>query len=287
MAKLKTAAITEAELTEYLDHTSDFAFELRTLKQFKSRGFSCEHGGTYIDPTLGKPREFDIRARRQNEGLHVALSVECKNVRENYPLLVTTVPRAPHEAFHQLIHSTPPRSSTGKYWRTLSVHGPISRYRVGDCVGKHCVQVGRLDQNGSPLSGSDSDMYSRWEQALSSAAELVAEATRRGDVMQEAYVSLVVPVVVVPTGRLWRAEYDSSGNRLRAPEQCDRVSIYAGRTYHADGAGEKVPIALSHFEIVTTEGLPDLMDEVCCRDRGWFPSEAFIEPPPTRIPIDA
>jgi len=65
MAKLKHAPIVAADLVEFLDSQSDFAFEIRVLNSLIALGFECEHGGTYDDPATNKPREFDIRATRR------------------------------------------------------------------------------------------------------------------------------------------------------------------------------------------------------------------------------
>jgi hypothetical protein len=57
MAKLKTDAITQADLIEFLNDQSDFAFELEMLHTLSGCGFSCQHSGTYDDPvSRGLPR---------------------------------------------------------------------------------------------------------------------------------------------------------------------------------------------------------------------------------------
>jgi hypothetical protein len=42
MAKLKTGAIVQADLIEYLDSYSDFSFEVGVLKTLIGLGFSCD-----------------------------------------------------------------------------------------------------------------------------------------------------------------------------------------------------------------------------------------------------
>lgn len=103
MAKLSSKTIREADFEEYLKTSSDFAFELTVLKSLVDQGFECEHGGSYRDPITKKIRQFDIRASTSRDQLRVSLAVECKNLHDNYPLLVSCVPRRESESFHEVI----------------------------------------------------------------------------------------------------------------------------------------------------------------------------------------
>jgi hypothetical protein len=106
MAKLKTDPITQADLAAFAANDSDFAFELRVLRQLRGLGFQCEHSGTYEDPVTGKFRQFDIRANKNFGNVQLAMAVECKNIRPYHPLLVSAVPRTEAEAFHNRIEFT-------------------------------------------------------------------------------------------------------------------------------------------------------------------------------------
>jgi hypothetical protein len=99
----KPVALEEADLINFLDTQSDFAFELKTLKILNENGFCCEHGGTYHDPVTRKPRQFDIRATKVWQDLCMQLAVECKNLSDSSPLLILCVPRSPAEAFHEVV----------------------------------------------------------------------------------------------------------------------------------------------------------------------------------------
>ena len=98
--RLRTEAVVEQDLQEYLNGYSDFSFEIRALKMLRDHRIDCEHGGYYEDPVTGKPRQFDIRARVKNaaDKRVLRMAVECKNLRENFPLLVSCVPRQADEA---------------------------------------------------------------------------------------------------------------------------------------------------------------------------------------------
>jgi hypothetical protein len=89
MAKYKTVPITQADLIEFLNDQSDFSFEIKVLQALIESGFSCEHGGTYNDANINIPRQFDIRATKIFGKYFIRLAVECKNLRENFPLLIS------------------------------------------------------------------------------------------------------------------------------------------------------------------------------------------------------
>ena len=149
IVKLKGAAIESADIEEFADQNSDFGFELRILSRLNSMGLVCEHGGTYDDPATNKPRQFDIRAT-------IRLAVECKYLRANFPLVISTVPKMESESFHELILSHRPDSvaipisariapaMSMKPGRLARIEDERSLYQPGDHVGKSCAQVGRV-----------------------------------------------------------------------------------------------------------------------------------------------
>src|SRR5581483_9086534 len=110
MAKLKAYPIIQADLIEFLNDQSDFAFEVQILHALINREFSCEHGGTYVDPATEKPREFDIRATKRFRKCFARLAVECKNLCPNYPVLISCLPRRSEEAFHEVVYSVNPKT---------------------------------------------------------------------------------------------------------------------------------------------------------------------------------
>ena len=67
--------ITAADLTEYLNKESDFAFEIRAIKELQKAG-DVLHGGTYMDAITGKPRQFDIRVMISKDRCMIRLAVE-------------------------------------------------------------------------------------------------------------------------------------------------------------------------------------------------------------------
>lgn len=277
MARLKPDPISVEHLTRFLDDHSDFSFEIRVLNELVGLGFTCEHGGSYEDPVTKKPREFDIRARRDFGKRILRLAVECKNVRENYPLLVSCVPRRDEEAFHEIAFSVnPDKASLRKPERfsvpameprskAVRIRGDQSFYRSGDPVGKSCDQVG-LTERGD-IAASDSDVYAKWSQALSSAHDLTYEACRDGEERTgDVCLSLVFPLLVVPDGRLWVVEFDAEGNRACEPRQTDRCSYFVNLSYYHNTMLSGDEMTLSHLEFLTVAGLHEFVGQLCGSD---------------------
>ncbi len=273
MPRLNRDPVGEPELTDFLNNHSDFSFEINVLKTLVGLGFACEHGGSYKDPVTNKPRAFDIRATKDLEKRILRFAVECKNLRENYPLLVSCVPRSDEEAFHDLVLSVHPdtiplrspsplhSSAMEPRSKTMRMTGARSLYPNGDYVGKSCEQVGKTAQG--DITASDSDVYAKWSQALSSADDLIYEAftdgsERTGDVC----LSLVFPILVVPDGRLWVVEFDAGGHRTCQPRRTDRCSYFINLLYRHGGGLTNDEMTISHLEFVTVTGLSQFADQL-------------------------
>jgi hypothetical protein len=261
MAKLKSDPIDVSDLVDYLDSTSDFDFELRCLQQLAKIGYECDHSGSYDDPITNKPRQFDIRARRQASDLQVLCAVECKNLKPHFPLLVMCTNRSRREAFHELI-SVSPNENGGRLHRISS---RWTGYKENLLVGRSLAQVGRsIDAS---ITASDSDVYEKWSQAIAS-SHLLAQEAHQANPNRHGVISLVLPVLIVPDGTLWRVNYDQSGKRIGPPEQANRCSFFVGRKIGG-------LVTLSHLEIVTFSGINELLSEIIVP--GYRPSEDWFD----------
>lgn len=286
MAKLKTDHIEQADLLEYLNSYSDFSFELGVLKMLRERGLECEHGGHYEDPVTNKSREFDIRAEKTIKQLRIRAAIECKNIRENFPILISCVPRHEQEAFHQIAQvSEPKRDSTmialsvyQSRAKTLSIRDQHSIYKALEPVGKSTVQVGRAADN--TISANDSELYDKWGQCLSSIKDLVDKVYWDGGRKdtENSFLSAVFPFVVVPNGRLWMVTYDENGNRVRDPTPTDRCSCFVNKDYEMGTNMASARMRLSHVEIVTFDGLRSFVDQYLATEEGMakvFPKKGI------------
>ena len=274
MAKLKKEPITKDDMLEYLNDYSDFSFEIKTLKLLLEDGLGCQHGGTYEDPVTKKNREFDIRAIKIHNNLTLRLAIECKNLREYSPLLISCVPRKENEAFHEVCLSYYSRPTTGPerymedlgagiYTKNVRLDSERSIYKVGEPVGKSCDQIGRELHGDQNLVANNSDVYEKWSQALGSADDLVHSACIKGnDQSDNIYFSLVIPLLVVPNGRLWVVHYDENGNRTCDPKSEDRCSYYVNIPYSPLLGIKRGYFNISHLEFVTVDGLLELIDDL-------------------------
>ena len=282
MAKLKNIPIGESDLVEYLDTASDFAFELRCLERLSGMGFQCEHGGSYTDPVTKKTRQFDIRARKCDGRICVWCAVECKCLSESFPLLVMCVPRLREESFHDLILSYDPElveqdqpfvPALAKTCEAVRAAHPSSEYVCGEPVGKSCAQVGRADHDHS-IVANDAEVFEKWSQALASLGDLADRAAEHGEAQHNIALSLILPVVVVPDGTLWKVDYEENGARKNNPTRAERCSFCVGHTYAPRFPVGQTTVVVSHLEFVTFSGLHGLMDGMTRLPNSWFPENA-------------
>ena len=87
--------------------TEGFAHEMRVrriLKRYWSES-QLQHGGGYRDPQTNKMREFDFRWIFPRYETVLSFAVECKNVSDDSPVIVSGSKRAQGEATHDLVES--------------------------------------------------------------------------------------------------------------------------------------------------------------------------------------
>jgi hypothetical protein len=256
VAKLRPDAISEADLQEFVACDSDFGFEMRVLGRLRALGFECSHSGTYQDPVTEKIRQFDIRAVKRKGNCVLSLGVECKNLRENHPLLLSAVPRTASESFHQVIafEGAPITTIAG---RTVC---PSSIYRAGDMVGKKTDQIGR-DASGELLR-DDSGAFEKLNQAVNSCKDLVVRAVLSPPPDVRPSFTVVVPVLVVPSQVLWQVDYAEDGSVQARPRRLERSSLFIDHTWPVDrGAWGVIAYRLSHLEVVTLDGLARVVSD--------------------------
>lgn len=269
MAKLRDTRIEVKDLEEYLRNHDDFAFELDIFQHALQLGLVAEHGGTYVDSVTGKHRQFDLRVQIQASGRLLLLAVECKNIGNNNPLLVSRIPRERDEAFHEVFHSFGHRAPGDVPGRprdraeVLRVSDQGALYPSGRPVGKSTVQVGRTHQSGK-LTSADGESYEKWSQAFASAQDLVHRAFAGHELTDSsACLSVVIPVLVVSDGTLWTVDYASKGNPSGSPTQAEEVELFVNRAY---SSGIHTNYRISHLHIYTRSRFRNLLSEVVDTD---------------------
>ena len=268
MAKLLDTPICVADLEEYVRDHDDFALELDLFQHALNLETEAEHGGTYVDPVTGKPRQFDLRIRVQAAERLLHLAVECKNIGKNSPLLVSRIPRGKNEAFHEVLHSyahRAPGEGPGvpcDRAEVLQVSDQGGLYPAGRPVGKSTAQVGRT--LAKELTGSDTEIYEKWSQALSSAHDLVNRAFRGCELTRgPRCLSVVLPVLVLGDDTLWTVDYTSSGSPSGPPKKSEEVHFFVGRTY---SVGLSTTFRVSHLHIYTRSRFRTFLEDLVHSD---------------------
>jgi len=275
MAKLKTVPILVSDLSEYLSGQDDFRLEVSVFKSFKSRNLKVLHGGTYEDPVTKLPRQFDIRGSIRKNGGLVHLAIECKNLKESFPLLVSTLPRTDEESFHEVVfsHKTTYRDLIGSNSDTIRLTTPNSIYEKQKPCGKSTTQVGR-DSNGELVTG-DGEVYGKWSQAVSSAYDLVSDSNTDFEKNEHGIAfSIIIPVLVINDEVLWEANYNENGELAEDPKQVASSEVYLGKDLYTGPMG--VWYTFSHLHIYTLSSFEVFLEKLNSDADYWadlFPVE--------------
>lgn len=253
-----TDIITKEHLEEFIATQDDFALELYVYDLARRAGFNPTHAGSYVDPSTGKARQFDVQASRAcGENFHIHFAIECKALRPSFPLLVSQIPRIRAESFLHIMSSR----GSGKdgmsiYPQTHILTDGASLYPLSEFVGKALSQVGFNGEG--KLHSKDSEVFEKWGQAIASSNQLIKRAASLNRSMQKPLQnSAVLPVLVVPDGTLWVVNYSGLGDRTE-PAQAQEAKYFIGSTQTID-EGQSVTFILSHLHIVTKTGLEKLL----------------------------
>lgn len=273
MSKLSTDPITKSDVKRYLNNYSDFSFELKVLKRLVDLGFQCSHSGTYTDPVTNKSREYDIRALLQKEFIRFHLSVECKNLQENFPLVVHCLERKENESYNELIFTFEPKPPTQKVG-PISLPLPsafmensrsrrvrkISLYLKTQFVAKAIDQIGKRQDN-NEITSNDGEVFDKISQAINSSVDLISEASNLDTSNFPGYLTFVCPLLVVPDSSLWQAKYSDDGEQISEPEQIKHISYYIGKEWSVGGGLQLLTYTLSHLEIVTCSEIQNFVEK--------------------------
>jgi hypothetical protein len=234
---------------------------------------AMQHGGTYTDPASGKPRQFDYRCALRKEAASLSLAVECKSLSRSVALAVCGIKRRDDEAFHDLIES---RKSTSGPEFTMRGWSSVTRranredafYPPGEFVGKSLVRI--QCGNNHLVRTPDSDIYDKWEQALSSAVELAKSACSSAKSFSGPnFFTAVLPVVVVPDDRLWKVVYDDSGSISADPSEVTECDLYVGREIEVGPPEPPQKFVFSHVHFFTLTGFRSFLSKMAVNEQAW------------------
>jgi hypothetical protein len=273
MAKLKSTPITQKDLEEFIASGSDFAFEMKVLSLLRKMGFNSSHSGTYQDPVTKKIRQFDLRASKIEGDYLLMLAVECKNLRPNFPLLISAVPRTIYEAFHEIVKYAPSPEFMKPTTMTVPVVGNRTMYAVHEMVGKRTDQVGRTDSN-TELISDDATTFDEISQAINSSEDLVTDCLAN---TARPYLRVVVPILVVPSGALWQVDYDQDGNITTSARRVSEATLFIDHSWGTMvGITGRVNYRISHLHIITVDSLERTVN-LWMGPNGLF--RAFVQDP--------
>ncbi|QEF99737.1 hypothetical protein Mal15_38030 [Stieleria maiorica] len=240
------------------------------------------HGGTYRDPHTDLPRQFDLQSEHVvsndfhwSRFLH---AVECKNLTECGPILISRSKCTRQESGHWFLHTKFPKSpqwtrgperqyclASDEHLFTAKFGGLYSRYREGEMVGK---SIDHIVNSGSRIKGGDKDIYSRWSQAVASATSLIDVAREVLPLNKQAFMrTAIVPVLVVPNDRLFVVDYDEEGRKTGPVRAVSWTPFYID--YHPPNLPKSIEnFRFSFLEIITVDGLAEVMHAL---NTGAFP----------------
>jgi hypothetical protein len=265
MSKLLHDPITLTDIEEYLANYADFSFELRVLKELTGLNLQCQHGGTYDDPVTGKSREFDIRALSKKTYRHqsrrmiirVHLSVECKNLRDNFPLVLHCMKRKKNESYNELIYTSDPekRYESGSMTAALDSNVKSVRavklplYPEGEYVAKSADQIGRRTDR--TIIANDGGVFEKISQAINSSRDLISAANNLDADEKTEFLTFVCPVLVIPDSTLWQVRYSDDGARMGPPEPIKHVTYFIGKEWSVGTHLQRLSYSISHLEVLT------------------------------------
>ncbi len=209
----------------------------------------------------------------------IALAIECKGLKPEFPLLVSCVPRPHTEARHDIIDVSDVMDGLASFARVQ----PMLRstypclYPAGQGVGKSMRQVGcdsKGDRHGQMIGAAG--VFEKWMQALSSLAEMIQTGVDQLSAGSQQPLRKIafVPVLVVSDGTLWVADYLSNGKLNREPFKADELTFYLGRKYPLER--ERTSLAISHLHIVTKSKIGSWLQEIAQGGGIW--QELFGDP---------
>jgi len=265
-------------IKSFLEKNSDFSFETRVMETLSKMGFFCKRSGTYVDPIQQKKKQYGIFAYYENGIKHLKLSLECKNLKKEEPLVILSVPRKVHEAYHTLMYkavrnqeedefgSSPTDSKCSKFrilprgftfTEKVQVKDFYTPYRMTRPVGK---SMQRIPLNMEPRQfEKDEVVFDPMTQAVNSALALIEESYFF-EPQENHEVHLIIPVLVVPDGTLWEVKFNERGEEIGEPQPSKYCQFYVDQKWQVrnDQAEILFRFHLSHLEIVTFSEIEDI-----------------------------
>jgi hypothetical protein len=266
-----TAPISGEDLRRYLETQDDFALELEAYRHALGFGFTASHARLYDDAKTNRRRQYDVRAFHEWENMRIDLTIECKSLDPTYPLLVQRVPRPGSESFHQTMQSRGSSTPYGtpsepKHWTGAGLFkmSGTHMYDSQQLVGK---SMKRIKVAAEVFSATDSDVYEKYTQALTSMDQLVQLGAHKLRLQRDepALSRAFLPIVLVSDESLWVADYSASAQLIGDPRPIDETTFYLGWNYelpNPQAPDHPATFTISHLHIMTRSKLPELLNAI-------------------------
>lgn len=253
--------IQNEDILKYLSHSSDFVFELSVVNMLSNLQYECEHAGTYYDPITRESKQFDIRASFSAPEVHLKLVIECLNIDSKTPILAHSVRRKNHEAYHSevtaLFENSKRVEERAKLVKKLypdSIYGSAPE----NLVVKSLSKIWEEKNSENFVTGSDHEIQKKATLAISSLYDVVRKQIKfhsEDPNTTPTERSVIIPILIVPSGVLWNATFDETGKWNGKAENVEHVSLYIDRELNGlDPVGNQT-YGVSHLEILTTDGI--------------------------------
>jgi hypothetical protein len=256
------------DVKRFVEEQSDFLFELRVLAKLRELSFDCEHSGTYEDPVSKKVREFDILAGKRKANFSIGLSVECKNLKKSFPLVVHCTRRNEIEAYNEIVavlhqNREPRQIDFTNTARAIHLIDEDSIYKIGRIVGKSTDQIyiplpdSNNKTNKDIICKTDAEVFDKMSQAINSSYKLIQDTNRLAPPLNV----FICPILVVPDETLWSVTYNSTEPHDYSINSAEHISYYIGKKWETSEPlpAQRLTYTLSHLEIVTIGHLEQLV----------------------------
>lgn len=281
-------SITPQNIRDAVAGHDDFGHEMRLREIIQSvPDAESTHGGTYLDLVTGKPRQYDFRCILRRDDRALQFAVEGKNLFTYSPVVVCGTMRSTEDAFHEIIESrfglftevnpiTKSVDSITDGWDCLTRRVTDSMvYPYGAFTGKSVMRLKPAKDGAGKkadyTTAPDTDVYERWNQALSSSYDLCKSATEYAHgFSRRHYFTATVPVVVVPDDSLWTLNYDKAGVVCSEPSRTDHCPFFVDRRLKVTGWGADQGFSLSHIHFCTLSGFKSWVVSIQASEDLWI-----------------
>jgi len=273
MAKLRTDPIKLEDVENFLtENGDDFRFEIEAwnatteacniaCNSHQYRRPEVDFGGFYQDPVTKRSRQYDLRIQFEKKvdsfTQMMKLAVECKNLRNFNPLLISRLPMRKEEKYGDRLRV----ELVGENKVRIDVESDAKMYWQEEWTGKSICQIGRKEHDGQFVE-NDEQSYDKWSQAIMSSYDLIQNVNTQVNTDRPEIRCFTIPILVIPNGMLWVVDYDNDGRQQGNPRQEKKALYSIQKEYQfacSYGGGYVKKLRLSHLHVYTLEGYSNFL----------------------------